>query len=129
MPPQITSRVTGWYRNQYDTAPPLEIDVFDDQDPPQPLDVDTAGITVFIDIARQSGSHYYSPRGRIVEDRAMTAHPTINGRVSYFPEPGDLDQPGEFHVMFKVVYPDGSQQGIPMQYPMWLKVRERIGGS
>lgn len=125
MPVQMTRSATLWVRNQYDTAPPLRISVEDEDG--NPLNWVPLGLGFTIDIARQAWSHYWSPRGRIVSDRLCTANSVV-GQVEYNPIEGDWDQPGEYHVKFTVLYPDGSQSTVPSEHPLNLKIHERIGG-
>lgn len=123
MPPQLVGSQTLWIRNQYDTAPPLRAILTDDDGNPMNLE----GVTVTVDIAYWSYNHYYAPRGRIVSDFPCTTT-AVPGEVSYRPESWHFDIPGNFHVKFKVVYPDGTHQVIPSSYPLGLRIHERIGG-
>jgi hypothetical protein len=127
MPAQATSVRSLWIRNQYDTAPPLRLTVYDEAGDPLPLH--TLGITATIDIAYQSGSHYYSPRGRIITDEPMVVTgASAPGELQFIPEEGDWDIAGHFHIKVTIIYPDGSTQRIPDDYPLSLKINERVGG-
>ena len=125
MPAQVTAATTLVERNQYDTAPPIRAVVLDDDG--DPIDVVALGIVVTIDIARASGSHHWSPIGRIVENRMM-ASTAVTGEVIYSPVGDDLAAPGEYHWKVNVIYPDGTKQTLPSGPPLALKVHARVGG-
>lgn len=125
MPAQTPTISVRWVRNQFDTAPPLRLMVYDEAG--APMDLVTLGITATIDIAYQSADHFWSPYLRLITERPMETTAVV-GQLQMPLEEGDLDVPGQFDAKVRIIYPDGSDQTIPSEYPLKLTVKPRVGG-
>ena len=129
MPAQATVASTTFY-GKGDTAPYRAWLLTDDYGQP----IDLTDYTVYIVIAHQSYSYYYSPKERIV-DRALCVNDpdqTADGNrgITWWrPETGDLDIAGPFLGQFILVDSGGREETIPPDSYISFFVRDRAGGT
>lgn len=124
MPAQLNTGQTAYYA-EGDTAPPLRRRLLDNLGAP----IDLTGHQVFITIAYQRWSYYYSPTKKIVDDFECFIEVGTDGWVQYRPAAGHLTPPGSFLYRFRILYSDGTVQHIPPHTWLPLHISAPTGGS
>ena len=92
------------------------------------MPIDLTGHDVFIEIAYQRWSFYYSPTKKIV-DTQITVEAGVNGWVQYSPAPTDLVIAGEFLYKYRIEYNDATIQHVPPQRHLPMFIAASTGGD
>lgn len=130
MPSQSLQSETVYYEVN-DTAPDLEA-CLKDRDK-NPVDLTGATVTINIAFVMPHSTYWRSPRDQIVTEGPCVVDPDQSedgrrGWVTWTPEEGDLNPPGQFLYRFRVRWPDGRKQTFPAREYETLIITSPPGG-